>query len=140
LVPDFGWKKNVRIAGWNEGMIAYLLAIASPAHPIPPDCYDEGWAGLKNYAHGKEYYGFTQSVGCSMGGPLFFTQYSFLGFDPRNKRERFCDYFADNRNITLIHRAYCIDNPGKHRSYGELAWGLTPSIGRVPCLWPREER
>jgi hypothetical protein len=110
-------------------MIAYLLAIASPTHPIPAECYDQGWAGLKSYAPGKEYYGFKQTVGRSMGGPLFFTHYSFLGFDPRNKRDRFCDYFANNRAITLIHRAYAIENPGRHEGYGELLWGLTPSVG-----------
>lgn len=127
--PDFGWKMNLRITGWNEGMIAYLLAIASPTHPIPADCYYGGWASPKFYASGKEYYGLTQWVGRPMGGPLFFTHYSFVGFDPRNKRDRFCDYFANNRNTTLIHRAYCIDNPGKYRGYGELTWGLTASDG-----------
>jgi len=127
--PNFGWKKNLRITGWNEGMIAYLLAIASPTHPIPSDCYALGWASSKHYANGKEYYGLRQSVGSSMGQPLFFTQYSFIGFDPRGKSDAFCDYFANNRNTTLIHRAYAIDNPGKHAGYGENVWGLTPSIG-----------
>ena len=127
--PNFGWKKNLRIAGWNEGMIAYLLAIASPTHPIPADCYYQGWAGREGYANGKSYYNITQWVGRPLGGALFFTQYSFLGFDPRNKRDRFCDYFANSRNISLIDRDYCIENPGRHRGYGELVWGLTPSIG-----------
>ena len=127
--PDFGWKKNVWIAGWNEGLIAYLLAIASPTHPIPAACYYGGWARPKAYANGNAYFGIPQWVGKPLGGALFFTQYSFLGFDPRNKRDRFCDYFANNRNISLIQRAYCIDNPGKHRGYGELVWGLTPSSG-----------
>ena len=127
--PEFGWKKNVWVAGWNEGMIAYLLAIASPTHPIPAECYYGGWTRTQTYANGNEYYGITQWVGKPMGGALFFTQYSFLGFDPRNKRDRFCDYFANSRNISLIHRAYCIENPGKHSGYGERVWGLTPSVG-----------
>ena len=127
--PEFGWKKNIRVAGWNEAMITYLLAIASPTHPIPADCYYKGWARSKSYVHGQQYYGFTQAVGrYPMGGPLFLTQYSFIGFDPRNKRDRFCDYFVNNRNITLIQRAYAIENPGKHLGYGESLWGLTASM------------
>ncbi len=69
--PDFGWKKNMKIVGWNEGMIDYLLAIASPTHPIPAECYYQGWAGLKNYAPDKEYYGFKQAVGRPMGVRCF---------------------------------------------------------------------
>jgi hypothetical protein len=127
--PKFGWQKNAWVVGWNEAMIAYLLAIASPTHPIPPECYYEGWAKTKDYVHGKKYYGFTQAVGrYPMGGPLFFTQYSFVGFDPRDKRDRFCNYFENNRNTTLIHRAYAIENPRNHKGYGESLWGLTASM------------
>lgn len=126
--PNFGWEKDVKITGWNECMIAYLLAIASPTHPIPADCYYQGWAGQPNYAHNQSYYGFKQSVGPPMGGPLFFTHYSFIGFDPRNKRDRFCNYFENNRNVTLIQRAYAIQNPGRHKGYGENLWGFTASM------------
>ncbi|MEI6234806.1 MAG: glucoamylase family protein [Planctomycetota bacterium] len=126
--PNFEWKKNLKIIGWNEGMIAYLLAIASPTHPIPADCYYEGWAGQKYYVRNKEYYGFNLTVGRPLGGPLFFTHYSFIGFDPRNKRDRFCDYFVNNRNASLIQRAYAIENPGKHQGYGAEVWGITASL------------
>ncbi len=127
--PEHGWGMGLRVGGrFNECMIAYLLAIASPTHPIPAACYEEGWiGGEQTYANGNTYYGYKQWVGKPMGGPLFFTHYSFLGFDPRNKRDRFCNYFENSRNITRIHRAYCIDNPGKHKGYGKLVWGLTAS-------------
>ncbi len=127
--PRYGWKKNHAIGGhFNECMITYLLAIASPTHPIPAACYYEGWVGdPKTYANGKTYYGCKQWVGRPMGGPLFFTHYSFLGFDPRGKRDRFCDYFENNRNISLIQRAYCRANPKGFKGYSELGWGLTAS-------------
>ena len=126
--PNFGWEKDLKIVGWNEAMIIYLLAIASPTHPIPADCYYQGWAGQPYYVHDKSYYGFKQSVGPPMGGPLFLTQYSFIGFDPRDKRDRFCNYFENNRNTTLIQRAYAIQNPGRHKGYSENLWGLTASM------------
>jgi len=125
--PRHGWMMNHPIRGFNECMITYLLAVASPTHPIPPSCYYDGWAGNPRYANGKTYYGYKQWVGPPMGGPLFFTHYSFIGFDPRGKRDRFCNYFENNRNITLINRAYCMDNPNGHKGYGGLVWGLTAS-------------
>jgi len=128
--PRHGWKKNLAIGGrFNECMITYLLAIASPTHAIPPECYYEGWAASAQYASESTSFGISQWVGRPMGGPLFFTHYSFLGFDPRNKRDRFCDYFENNRNISLVHHAYAIANPKGHKGYGPLVWGLTASDG-----------
>ncbi|MBT3199195.1 MAG: beta-glucosidase [Phycisphaerales bacterium] len=127
--PKYGFKKNMGIGGaFNECMITYLLATASPSHPIPAECYHSGWAGSKRYVNGKSYYGYRQPVGRPMGGPLFFTHYSYLGFDPRGKRDKYCNYFVNNRNITLINRAYCIANPQKHKGYGPNVWGLTASM------------
>ncbi len=64
-------------------------------------------------------------VGDPYGGPLFFAHYSFLGFDPRNKRDNFCNYFLNNKHHTLINRAYCIANPLNKVGYNENTWGLT---------------
>ena len=128
--PRYGWKMNHRIGNhFNECMITYLLALASPTHALDPACYEEGWVreAEGNYTNGNSYYGHKLWVGWPMGGPLFFTHYSFLGFDPRGKRDRFCNYFENNRNISLIHRAYCATNPGGHKGYSALCWGLTAS-------------
>ena len=128
--PRYQWKMDHPIGGhFNECMIVYLLAIASPTHSIDPACYDEGWVGGagSEYANGNTYYGHKLWVGWPLGGPLFFTHYSFLGFDPRGKRDRFCNYFENNRNISLINRAYCAANPGGHKGYSALCWGLTAS-------------
>jgi len=50
-----------------------------------------------------------------------------LGFDPRNKTDKYCNYFDNNRNISLINRAYCADNPNNFSGYSNLVWGLTAS-------------
>ncbi|HWQ83219.1 MAG TPA: glucoamylase family protein [Anaerolineales bacterium] len=142
--PDYGWHIGHPLTGWNETLIAYLLAIASPTHPVPAAMYYSGWASSSEtaqryrqawgqttqgdlYRNRNVYYGIQLPVGVGSGGPLFFTHYSFLGFDPRNKRDRFGDYFESNRAIVLINRAYCIENPGKYQGYGENFWGLTAS-------------
>ncbi|MDD8045863.1 MAG: glucoamylase family protein [Verrucomicrobiota bacterium] len=127
--PEFGWEMNHLIRGFNECMITYLLAIASPTHPIPADSYRSGWVhDPERYKSGKDFYGIRQFVGPPLGGPLFFTHYSYLGIDPKRINDPFCNYFENNRNITRIHRAYCIDNPNGFRGYGPGAWGLTASL------------
>lgn len=125
--PNYGWQMNMPIIGPNESMITYLLAIASPTFTIPAACFRYGWASSNNYVNGRTFYGYKIFVGWDYGGPLFFTHYSFLGFDPRNKKDMFCNYFLNNKNITLIHRAYCTANPNGWLGYNENSWGLTAS-------------
>lgn len=60
---------------------------------------------------------------------MFFTQYSFLGLNPHGLRDKYADYFENNRNIALINRAYCTENPHHYPGYGEKCWGLTASDG-----------
>lgn len=129
--PDYGWAMNMKIFGNNECMIAYLLAVASPTHPIPASCYHNGWANPAAgypYENGNIYYGYKQWVGEPYGGPLFFTHFSFLGFDPRNKSDDYCNYFDNSRNISLINRAHCANNPNNFKGYSNLVWGLTASF------------
>ncbi|MCX5632179.1 MAG: PA14 domain-containing protein [Phycisphaerae bacterium] len=123
--PTYGWVINMPIHGYNECMITYLLAIASPTHPIPASCYYNGWAS-GGYKNGSRYYGYTQWVS-AYETPMFFTHYTHLGFDPRDKNDNYCNYFENSRNIALIDRAYCIDNPGNFTGYSSLVWGLTAS-------------
>lgn len=124
--PNFGWQMNFPLRGYNEALIVYLLAIASPTHPIDADYYHSGWAGA-GYVNGNTWYGYKLFVGPHLGGPLFFAHYSFMGFDPRNIKDAYANYFDQNRNHTLINRSWCIDNPFNHEGYGENNWGLTAS-------------
>ncbi len=127
--PNYGWLMNMRVIGFNEAMIVYLLAIASPTYGVPAALYYNGWASSSSYATPppNTFYGIRQWVGPPLGGPLFFTHYSFLGFDPRHKQDQFCNYFENNRHISLIQWNYCIHNPYHHTGYDSLTWGLTAS-------------
>lgn len=124
--PNYGWIINFRLIGWMETMITYMLAIASPTYSVPAGLFHDGWAS-SNYTNTNSYYGYRLYVGPSYGGPLFFAHYSFLGFDPRDKKDAYCNYFINNRNHTLINRAYCIANPFGYSGYGADNWGLTAS-------------
>jgi exo beta-1,2-glucooligosaccharide sophorohydrolase (non-reducing end) len=126
---EHGFVRDHKIGGFNECMIAYLLAMASPTQAIPADSYYLGWVGdPKNYVNGKTYYDIVQPVGSPMGGPLFFTHYSFMGLDPHALNDRYTNYFKNNRAISLINRAYCAANPREHYGYSDLVWGLTASM------------
>lgn len=142
--PQWSWFIDHRLTGFNETMITYLLAIASPTHGVPASLYYSGWAGQSEaaiayrsgwsgsnegdrYINGHSYFGIKLDVGVGTGGPLFFTQYSFMGFDPRGIHDRYTDYFDNNRNLVLIDQAYCESNPGHFQGYGADDWGLTAS-------------
>ena len=109
----------------------YYSGWASPSQTAID--YRRGWSGSTDgdrYANGQTYYGITLDVGVGTAGPLFFTHYSFLGFDPHALRDRFTSsYFENNRNIARINLAYSIANPKKFDGYGANAWGLTASDG-----------
>ena len=146
--PEWAWHINHRLTGFNETMIVYLLAIASPTHGVPAELYYRGWAGQEEaavnyrrggsassaaagdrYVNGQSYYGIKLDVGVGSGGPLFFAHYSYMGFDPRGLRDRFTDYFDNERNMARINLAYCKANPKHFKGYGSNSWGLTASDG-----------
>jgi hypothetical protein len=124
--PQYAWQMNFPIRGYNEALIVYLLAIASPTHPVSASYWHTGWAG-GDYVNGLNWYGIKLFVGPALGGPLFFAHYSYMGFDPRNKKDAYANYFQQNVNHTLINKAWCVDNPFNYEGYGENSWGLTAS-------------
>ena len=133
--PNYGWQMNMPIWGYMETTITYLLAIASPTHAMPAASYYSGWTSQPGYANGNTYYGYLQWVGPAYGGPLFFTHYSNLGFDPRYKSDAFCNYYENSRNISLIHQAHAIANPNGFAGYNRWLWGLTASAAPPPWYY-----
>ncbi|MEO6037090.1 MAG: glucoamylase family protein, partial [Saprospiraceae bacterium] len=124
--PNYGWQINFQLRGFFEAQIVYLLATASPTHPVPGSLYQSGWTS-GSYANPGIYFGHKIYCGPFGGGPLFFAHYSYLGFDPRGWRDNFCNYFVRNRNHALIQQAYSLANPEQHLGYSATAWGLTAS-------------
>ena len=106
-----------------------------------PRCTTPGWAGQSplhvqyrqnwsrttdgdHYVNGKTYYGVRLDVG--VPAELFFTHFSFMGFDPRGRRDRYANYFENNRAMARIHHAYAIANP----LGGTKATAMTPGGDR----------
>src|SRR6202051_4176196 len=114
--PQWGYQIHHPLIGFNESLATYLLAIASPPPPVSADMYYSGWASQharaleyrqgwsgssdgKLYGNGNTYYGIKLDVGVGTGGPLFFTQYVFMGFDPHKLHDRFTTSYFDNAPI-----------------------------------------
>ncbi|TAH05759.1 MAG: beta-glucosidase [Sphingobacteriales bacterium] len=124
---DKGFIMNLKIQGWNECLITYLLAASSPTHSIPLQVYDEGFARNGSMRNGRQFYTITLPLGPDYGGPLFFSHYSFLGVDPRGLKDKWSDYEAQVVNHSKINHDYCKANPRKYYGYSDSCWGLTAS-------------
>lgn len=125
--PNYAWEMNMKIQGYNEALITYILAASSQTHPISPDVYTQGWAKNGSIVNGKSFYNISLPLGSDYGGPLFFAHYSFLGIDPRNLSDRYTSYWEQNRNHSLINQAHCSQNPLQYVGYSSNCWGLTAS-------------
>jgi hypothetical protein len=114
--------------GYNEGMIAVLLALGSRTHPVASTAwqawtsrYDACWRGQ----------GATRHLAFA---PLFGHQYSHVWVDFRGIRDAPMraagfDYFENSRRATFADRAYCIANPMRWDGYSRDLWGLTACDG-----------
>ena len=125
--PEFGWEMHLPVRGWNEALIAYVLAASSKTYPIPSSAYDYGWARNGAMANGQTYYNVYLPLGPDYGGPLFFAHYSFLGLDPRELSDKYARYWEQNVAHTMINYRYCVSNPKGWSGYGPQVWGLTAS-------------
>jgi hypothetical protein len=122
-----GWKPESGFLGsrwdtYSEDAILYMLAIASPTHPISPGSW-YAWRRERITYAGYTYYG-------ASGVPLFMHQYSHAWIDFRHRRERRglrINYFTNSIAATRAHRAFCISLSGEFPGYGANVWGITAS-------------
>ena len=132
---SMGWKPEEGMLkydwqGYNEALLVYVLALASPSHPVDKDAYD-AWASSYPRTWGKFYGQEHLSF-----PPLFGHQYSHVWIDFRGIQDDFMrgkgiDYFENSRRAAYSQQAYAIDNPGGWKGYGKLVWGLTASDGPI---------
>lgn len=130
--PNNGWKMNFAVNGYNECLIMYVLAASSPTHGVPAVVYHEGWAQngiIKNNppAYGGYKLQLHHQGDAVNGGPLFWAHYSYLGLDPRGLKDKYANYWEENKTQSLINYQWCVDNPNKYKGYGPNNWGLTSS-------------
>jgi hypothetical protein len=125
--PDYNFDMNMQVKGWNEALIVYALAASSNTDSIPKIVYDNGWASNGGMKNGRTFYGVQLPLGPDVGGPLFFSHYSFLGINPHDLTDAYANYFTQNTAHSLINYNYCIANPQCFNGYSRSVWGLTAS-------------
>jgi len=101
-----------------SSMLVYILALGSPSHPIPPQCWSQGWT--RDY----QWMGTPPSrfIACP---PLYAHQYPHIWINLRGMKDRHTDYFHNSIRATRANRRYCLEQlyPGKN------IWGLTSCDG-----------
>lgn len=130
--PTDNWDMNFPVGGYNECLVMYILAAASPTHTISKEVYDQGWAlngtivskdSLYDIPLGLNYY---ENDDTDVG-PLFWAHYSYLGLNPKGLKDQYADYWELVQNQAKIHYAYAIENPENYQGYGDSLWGMTSS-------------
>lgn len=129
--PDYGWDMNFPLQGYNECLIAYILGASSPTHSIPAACYHEGWARSGAIKSNSAPFGYALELKHNgaeeLGGPLFWSQYSYIGLCPKGLTDEYADYWNVTRNHAMSDYEYCVRNPKGYKGYGKNCWGLTAS-------------
>ena len=133
---SMGWhpEKGFIDSRWEhycELMMIYLLAIGSPTHPVPVECWS---AWTRPVVH------FQQYSFISGGDPIFPTNYSHAWYDFRDKRDKYANYFENAITATKAHKAFCLSHPewfnedywgvaASDYQGGYTAWGGPPALG-----------
>jgi hypothetical protein len=128
---SMGWKPESGFLdhdwrGYNEAMLLYVLALASPTSAVDESAWSEWtrtytWGTFQGQAH-------------VAFGPLFGHQYSHVFLDFRGIRDAYMrgrgiDYFENSRRATYAQRGYAALNPLGWKEYGPEVWGLTACDG-----------
>lgn len=130
--PEYKWEMNFPVGGYNECLIMYVLAAASPTHSISKEVYEKGWArngqiksqdSMYNHELVLDYFEHDEAA----IGPLFWAHYSYLGLNPKGLKDQYADYWKLTQNHAKIHYSYAKDNPKNYKGYGDSLWGLTSS-------------
>lgn len=128
--PNYEWKMNFPVQGYNECLIMYVMGAASPSHGISKKVYDEGWAMNGKIKSAHSYKNIPLQFihqDAKNGGPLFWAHYSYLGLNPNGLKDAYGDYGLESKNQTLINYQWCVDNPLNYKGYGADSWGLSSS-------------
>ena len=136
LTVTHGWKPETgfikyRWTGYSEALILYVLGLASPTFPLPPESYD-AWTRTYKW---KKLYGHEFLY----AGPLFIHHLSHMWIDFRGIQDEYMagkaiNYFENSRRAIYAQQAYAMRNPKKYEGYGRFSWGITASDGPGPAI------
>ncbi len=103
--------------GFNEGILAALLAIGSPTHPLSPEAWQQIYRPVKN----GTYINLQDEV-------LFVYQYPLIWFDLRDKEDYYANYWQNAIAATNYNRLFTTFNKS-FATYQRDIWGLSAGDG-----------
>lgn len=126
--PNHGFSMGMKVQGFNECLIAYILGMASPTHPISRPVYDY-WTAGDGYRP-RTVHGYELEAALPGAGPLFFTHYSFIGLNPWEMADEHVPggYYVRNVRHVLGNRGYCLYEAPRENMYSPRFWGLSASL------------
>lgn len=117
---------ELAIGGYNEALIAYILAMGAPNYSIPGSMYKTGWYKNGSIVSSKNNYGYPTSVSDPFYQPMFLSHYSMLSFDPQKMQDDHMFFWDHSVKHAMINRHYCVYEASS-MGYNERIWGLTAS-------------
>lgn len=119
---SMGWKPEIgflsaRWNSFNEGLLAYVLAIGSPTHPISASAWDNIFRPVnENYI-------------CLPQETLFVYQYPAAWIDFRNKEDSYANYFNNAVTATRMNRLFAVLRRFNYSTYDMDIWGISACDG-----------
>jgi len=120
---SMGWKPEGGFLGgrwgdtFDEGLLAYILAIGSPTYPIPASSWDEITRPIND-----TYISYPNEV-------LFVYQYPNIWIDFRNKEDKYANYFNNAAAAARYNWMFTFLRKGEYKTYDEDIWGLSACDG-----------
>jgi hypothetical protein len=119
---SMGWKPEIgflsaRWNSFNEGLLAYVLAIGSPTYPIPASAWDCIFRPVN-----ENYISLPQET-------LFVYQYPAAWVDFRNKEDSYANYFNNAATATRMNRLFAVLRRFNYSTYDMDIWGLSACDG-----------
>lgn len=123
--PRHHFSIDLEIVGFNESEIVYLLALASPTHPVSLDSYTNGWLN-PGFGHKRMALDVPLSLGREHHGPpLFFAHYSYLGINPSALYFDNKSYYEHFQDFCRVQIRWALS---QRREYSSGIWGLTAGM------------
>ena len=116
--PENGF--SGRVDSFSEGMLCYILAMGSPAHAIPPDCWDSFARPVSAYDGYRMIY--------VSDGSLFQYLFPLAWLDLRDKHDKYADYWQNAIKAVKANKKFCNNSAESHLTYKEGFWGLSASL------------
>jgi hypothetical protein len=124
---------DAEASGYDEYIIAYLLALGSPSHPIPERSWD-AWARTYRWYDYGEVKFLTPQGGRTMLAYLY--QFPSCWIDFRDKHDAYANYWNEFKAALRANMDYCLD---ESRANGwPLLWGWTACDGKNGYLGYRD--